>query len=100
MIKKFAVLGCFLVLPVVAHAEDAKPAAPSAISPELQNKFSYAIGRDIAKSLDPVRDVVNVDLLKQGFDDVIAGKPGNYSEEELQAAKSDMGKAFQARMHA
>ncbi len=66
MIKKFAVLGCFLVLPVLAHAEDAKPAAPSAISPELQNKFSYSICRDIAEILDHFAHVGKFALHKQG----------------------------------
>ncbi len=101
MIKKFAVLSCFLMLPALAHAEDGTPtvAAP-VITPELQDKFSYAIGRDIAKSVMPVRDVVNAGLLKQGIDDVFAGKPGGYSDEELQAAKAEMGKALQARMQA
>jgi FKBP-type peptidyl-prolyl cis-trans isomerase len=99
MIKKFAVLSCFLMLPVLAYAEDVAPAAATpAVTPELQNKFSYAIGRDIGKSLQPVHDVVNIDLLKQGMDDALAGKPGNYTDAELQAVKTEMGKALQARM--
>jgi FKBP-type peptidyl-prolyl cis-trans isomerase len=101
MIKKFAVLSCFILLPVLAHAEDAASAAAApTITPELQSKFSYAIGRDIAKSLVPVSDVVNMELLKQGLDDALAGKAGNYSDEELQAARTQMGLALQERMRA
>lgn len=95
MIKKLAVLSCFALLPALAHCEDA---APVAATPELKDKFSYAVGRDIGKSLFSVQDAVNMDQIKQGMDDALAGKTGNYSEEDLQAAKEEMGKALQAHM--
>jgi FKBP-type peptidyl-prolyl cis-trans isomerase len=101
MIKKFALLSCFLLLPVLAQAEEAAPepaAAAPVVTPELQNKFSYAIGRDIGKSLQAIQDTLKMDLIKQGMDDSLANKAGNYSEAELQAAKTEMGKALQAKM--
>jgi FKBP-type peptidyl-prolyl cis-trans isomerase len=102
MIKKFTVLSCFLMLPVMAHAEDVAPAAATtpAVTPELQNKFSYAVGRDIGNSLQSVRDVVTVDLLKQGIDDALANKPSSFGDADLLAAKAEMGKALQSRMQA
>lgn len=101
MIKKFVVLSCFLMLPVMAHAADAALAAATpAVTPELQNKFSYALGRDIGNSLQPVHDVVTLDLLKQGMDDALAKKPGIYSDADLLAAKAEMSQALQSRMQA
>lgn len=101
MFKKIAVLSCFLLLPVLAEADDAAPAAAApAATPELKDKFSYAIGRDIAKSVLPVRDMINPDLLKQGIDDAFAGKSGNYTDEALEAAKAEMGQVIQAHMQA
>ena len=104
MFKKIAFLSCFCLLPVLAQAGDAVPATPVATSPtatpELQDKFSYAIGRDIAKGVLPVRDFVNAELLKQGIDDAFAGKAGNYTEDELGAAKAEMSQVIQAHMQA
>lgn len=101
MMKKIAVISGLLLLPALVQAEDAaSAAAPLVASPELQDKFSYAIGRDIAKSVLPVRDVLNPGLLKQGIDDALAGKTGGYSDEELDAAKVEMGQALQAHFQA
>ena len=97
MIKKIAALTCCLLLPMLAHAGDAPPALEG-VTPELQQKFSYAIGRDISKSLQTVRDVVSLDVLKQGLDDGAASKPGPYSDAEMQAAKTQMGQILQERM--
>jgi len=101
MIKKFSVLSCLLALPVLAQAADnAASTAVPAPTPELQQKFSYAIGRDIAKGLLPVRDVMNIDQLKQGMDDALTDKPSAYTDADLEAAKTDMGAVLQARMQA
>lgn len=100
MIKKLVATTFCALLPMMAQADDATPAATPTLTPELQQKFSYSIGRDIAKSLLPVQEAVTLDALKQGLDDASAGKPGPYSDAELQAAKADMGQVLQARMRA
>ena len=97
MIKKIAALTCCLLLPVMAFADDAAPPIEG-MTPELQQKFSYVIGRDIAKSLQTVRDAVNLDTLKKGLDDATAGKPSPYSDDETQAVKTQMGLILQERM--
>jgi FKBP-type peptidyl-prolyl cis-trans isomerase FkpA len=98
MMKKLAAMTFCVLLPMMAQADDAAPAATPTVTPELQQKFSYSVGRDIAKSLQPVKDALTLDALKQGLDDAYNGKPGPYSDADLQAAKSDMAQAMQARM--
>lgn len=99
MFKRIAAVSFCALLPLLARAADDATAVP-ALTPELQQKFSYGIGREIAKSLQPVQDMVTIDALKQGLEDSVGGKPSAYSDAELLAAKNDMARILQARMQA
>ena len=101
MIRTLPLWLCCLLLPAAVLADEAAPAAPAAVpSPELVHKFGYAIGQDIAKSLQPLHEVLDMDALKRGLDDGTAAKPGPYTADELKAAKTEMGELLQARMKA
>jgi FKBP-type peptidyl-prolyl cis-trans isomerase len=91
---------CCVLLPTMAFAEDAAPAATDTITPELEQKFSYAIGRDLAGNLQPIHEVLNLDAFKQGLDDASAGKPGAYTQAELDDAKTQMGRLVRAKAQA
>jgi len=100
MIRKIAAITFCTLLPIMAHADDATPSATLVLTPELQQKFSYAIGRDIGKSLESIQDAVSLSVLKQALDDSAAGQPGPYSDADLSAAKAEMGKVLQERQRA
>ncbi|TXH03837.1 MAG: FKBP-type peptidyl-prolyl cis-trans isomerase [Nevskiaceae bacterium] len=89
-----------MLLPLLALADVAPPPAADAPPPALSQQFGYAIGRDLAHSLQPVKDVLDLQALKQALDDAAAGKPGPYSDEELREAKQRMGELLQARLQA
>ncbi|PTU32648.1 FKBP-type peptidyl-prolyl cis-trans isomerase [Stenotrophobium rhamnosiphilum] len=104
MNKKLLAITLCALLPVLAQADDVTSDAPAAStnlpSPELQKKFSYAIGRDFGKGLTPIPEAVDISVLKQGIDDGAASKPSPYTEDEMLTAKTEMGQLLQARMKA
>jgi FKBP-type peptidyl-prolyl cis-trans isomerase len=60
-------------------------------------KFGYAIGVDIGKSLSPVKDEVDVDALVAGLDEVLAGKTPRLSDEEREKIKAEVTRKLQAK---
>jgi FKBP-type peptidyl-prolyl cis-trans isomerase FkpA len=60
-------------------------------------KFGYAIGVDIGKSLSPVKDEVDIDALVAGLDEALAGKEVRLSDEEREKIKSEVTKKLQQK---
>lgn len=60
-------------------------------------KFGYAIGVDIGKSLSPVKDEVDIDALIAGLDESLAGKDVRLSDEEREKIKSEVTKKLQQK---
>lgn len=58
--------------------------------------FGYAIGVDLGKSLKAVEGSVDVDQLKQGLDDAMAGKTPRLNEEQREAVKKAVAQKLQA----
>lgn len=60
-------------------------------------KFGYAIGVDIGKSLSPVKDEVDIDALVAGLDEALAGKEVRLSDEEREKIKSEVTRKLQQK---
>ena len=96
-----------LLLPVAAAllaAACAQPADQGAASPagggELTTdaqKFGYAIGVDLGKSLKQVGADVDVAALKTGIDETMAGKPPRMDDKARQEIKTAVAKKIQQK---
>jgi FKBP-type peptidyl-prolyl cis-trans isomerase FkpA len=60
-------------------------------------KFGYAIGVDIGKSLSPVKDEVDIDALIAGLDETLAGKESRLNDEEREKIKSEVTRKLQQK---
>jgi FKBP-type peptidyl-prolyl cis-trans isomerase len=60
-------------------------------------KFGYAIGVDIGKSLKPVKDEVDVAALVQGLEETIAGKEPRLTDEVREQVKADISRKLQQK---
>lgn len=58
-------------------------------------KFGYAIGVDIGRSLAPVKGQVDVASLVQGLEETIAGKEPRIADEEREKIKADISRKLQ-----
>jgi FKBP-type peptidyl-prolyl cis-trans isomerase FkpA len=60
-------------------------------------KFGYAIGVDIGRSLTPVKDQVDVDALVKGLEEVIAGQTPRLDDESREKIKAEITRKLQAK---
>lgn len=79
-----------------AKKEDKPAAAGNGLETEAQ-KFGYAIGIDLGKSLKPVKDDVDLAALKAGLDDAAAGTAPKMDDEAREQIKSTVAKKMQER---
>ena len=63
-------------------------------------KFGYAIGVDLAKSLAPVKESVDLGSLKQGLDDASSGATPKMDDKARQAIKETVAKKMQEKQMA
>ncbi|HVT36266.1 MAG TPA: FKBP-type peptidyl-prolyl cis-trans isomerase, partial [Nevskiaceae bacterium] len=63
-------------------------------------KFGYAIGVDLAKSLAPVKDSVDLAALKQGLDDASSGATPKMDDKARQQIKETVAKKMQEKQMA
>lgn len=80
--------------------KDDKAATPSGSDASLQTdaqKFGYAIGVDLGKSLQPVKDDVDVAALKAGLDDAFAGAAPKMDDAAREEIKNTVAKKMQER---
>jgi FKBP-type peptidyl-prolyl cis-trans isomerase len=60
-------------------------------------KFGYAIGVDIGKSLKPVKDEVDTNALVAGLEETLAGKEPRLKDEEREKVKADITRKLQQK---
>jgi len=79
-----------------AEAKDAKAGlSPSAAALSEKQRNSTMIGMDIAKSLDAIKDEVDVDALAAAMKASFAGKPTKLTPAEADALRQEFGQKMQ-----
>ncbi|MGH6962218.1 MAG: FKBP-type peptidyl-prolyl cis-trans isomerase [Dongiaceae bacterium] len=68
----------------------------AAVDTEAQ-KFGYAIGVDIGKSLAPVKDDVDIDALIAGLEETLAGKEPRLDDEAREKIKTEVSRKLQEK---
>ncbi|MFT3785279.1 MAG: FKBP-type peptidyl-prolyl cis-trans isomerase [Tepidisphaeraceae bacterium] len=106
LIVSTAVITAGMLLTGGVHAQNDAPAnaapatAPATqVSAETLQKVSYAFGQRMGgqlKSAEQEGIQLNVDAIKKGLDDAVAGKQA-YKDEEIQAAFSELSAAMDAK---
>ena len=86
-------------------AKPADKAAPPASSPALngmseKQRNSYMIGMDVARSLEPIKEEIDVATLTQAMQAVFAGKPTKMTPAEADALRGEFGQKVQAKLAA
>jgi FKBP-type peptidyl-prolyl cis-trans isomerase len=79
-----------------AEAKDAKAAAPAAGSLADRQRNGTMIGMDIAKTLEPIKDQIDVDALAAAMKASFAGKPTKLTPAEADALRQEFGAKMQA----
>ena len=80
-----------------AEAKAAKPAAGATAQSEKQRN-STMIGMDIARSLEPIKDEIDVDALSAALKASLAGKPTKLTQAEADKLRVEFGMKMQAKM--
>jgi FKBP-type peptidyl-prolyl cis-trans isomerase len=82
-----------------AEAKDAKAGlSPSAAALSEKQRNSTMIGMDIAKSLEAIKDEVDVDALAAAMKASFAGKPAKLTPAEADQLRTEFGAKMQAKM--
>lgn len=94
-------MACTAQAPAPGKSADdkAKPAlSASAASLSEKQRNSTMIGMDIAKSLDPIKDEVDVDALAAALRASLAGKPTKLTAAEAEQVRAAFGAKMQEKM--
>ena len=98
MSKSYRLLAAVAALSLIAacakSGDGAKPADASGLTTDAQ-KFGYAIGVDLGKSLQPVKQYVDVASLKAGLDDVSSGATPKLDDKAREEVKNTVAKKMQ-----
>lgn len=93
---RFGVLALVAGLAVACSKGGESGSDSGALETDAQ-KFGYAIGVDIGRSLTPVKDQVDVASLVQGLEETIAGKEPRIADEEREKIKADISRKLQEK---
>ncbi len=74
----------------------ADASTPSDLTTDAQ-KFGYSIGIDLGKSLAPVKDQVDVEALKKGVDEAVAGKTPRLTDQQREEVKTTVARKIQQK---
>ena len=99
MLKSYRLLALVAAASLIVACAK-KEGEGSAASGELttdSQKFGYAIGVDLAKSLTPVKDDVDIEALKQGLDDQFKNSASKMDDAAREAIKTSVSKKMQER---
>ncbi|MFA5939558.1 MAG: FKBP-type peptidyl-prolyl cis-trans isomerase [Sinimarinibacterium sp.] len=101
MNKSFKLTATALALALMAGCtkQGQEPVAPATLDTDGQ-KFGYAIGVDLGKSLQPVKDDVDIAALKAGLDDAFAGTTPKLDDAAREEIKNTVAKKMQERQKA
>jgi FKBP-type peptidyl-prolyl cis-trans isomerase FkpA len=86
-------------------AAKAGDAAKASASPAIngmseKQRNSYMIGMDVGRSLEPIKDEIDVATLTQAMQAVFAGKPTKMTPAEADALRAEFGKKVQEKLAA
>ena len=83
-------------------AADAAQADAEAIAglPTEKERVSYMIGLDLAKSLEPVKDEVDLDTMHKALENALAGGKSLMDEKQAQKVREAFGQKMQAKQAA
>ena len=97
-------VACTAKAPAEGEAKPAADAAKAAAKPGAgmadKQRYGTMIGMDIAKSLAPIKDEVDVAAMVQAIQAGFAGKPAKLSEAEAEQVKAEFSAIMQAKMTA
>jgi FKBP-type peptidyl-prolyl cis-trans isomerase len=91
-----AALAAASLLGACAKQDDATKTESAELNTD-QQKFGYAIGVDLGKSLQPVKGDVDIAALKAGLDDVFAGVEPKLDDAARDEVKNTVAKKMQER---
>ena len=91
-----ALVGASLIAACNKQEGAATDGATSALETDSQ-KFGYAIGVDLGKSLQPVKQDVDITALKAGLDDVFSGTEPKLDDAAREEVKNTVAKKMQER---
>ena len=95
-------MSCTAQAPAPEKAADAKAAkpemSPSAAALSEKQRNSTMIGMDIAKSLEPIKDEVDLDAMMAAVRASLAGKPAKLTAEEAEKVRVAFGARMQQKM--
>jgi FKBP-type peptidyl-prolyl cis-trans isomerase len=100
MNKSFRMLAVAVVAAGLVAACNKSGETTSAASAALETdaqKFGYAIGVDLGKSLQPVKADVDITALKAGLDDVFSGTEPKMDDATREEVKNTVAKKMQER---
>jgi FKBP-type peptidyl-prolyl cis-trans isomerase FkpA len=91
-------MSCTAQAPSSAKATDAKDAKPAGSAAAMGDKQRNGtmIGMDVAKTLEPVKDQIDVDALAAAMKATFAGKPTKLTPAEADALRQEFGMKMQA----
>ncbi|HEY0975125.1 MAG TPA: FKBP-type peptidyl-prolyl cis-trans isomerase [Solimonas sp.] len=99
MNKSYSVLAAAVIgasLLVACNKPGASGDAPATLETDAQ-KFGYAIGVDLGRSLQPVKQDVDIAALKAGLDDVFNGTEPKLDDAAREEVKNTVAKKMQER---
>lgn len=91
-------VGAALMARVAARA--GKSPAGAEVPPVAKDKVGYLVGADVGRSLAPIKDELDLQVLLQGLRTTLAGEPLLVPEAELDAVRQSFSQGVQARMQA
>ncbi len=95
--------GALLLAMLSACAQQDQNGGSASTSVKLDTdaqKFGYAIGVDLGKSLQPVKQDVDIAALKAGLDDAFAGTTPKLDDAAREEVKNDVARKMQERQQA
>ena len=98
-------MSCTAQAPEAAKAGDkagekAAGLSPTAAAMTPKQRNSYMVGMDVAKSLEPIKDEIDVATLSQAITAVFNGKPTKLTAAEAEKIRNEFSQALQQKMAA
>ena len=98
-------MSCTAQAPEAAKAGDkagdkAAGLSPAAAAMSAKQRNSYMIGMDVAKSLEPIKDEIDVATLSQAITTVFNGKPTKLTAAEAEKIRNEFSQMLQTKMAA
>ena len=86
--------------PAAAKPGDKPALSPTAAAMSAKQRNSYMIGMDVAKSLEPIKDEIDLASLNQAIQTVFDGKPTKLSATEAEQIRNEFSTMLQGKMAA